>query len=95
MSMGLGRSNRTRLGVRGVRASLSGGLCEERRLRWPGWTMMSSSSSEELPERRPRSSSFIGGLEVSPSLRTLCDLALAMPIIVVALCLGVGCEGVL
>lgn len=66
-----GKSNRTRLGVRGIRGSAS----EE--LAWPGWTTRSS-SSEELPERRPRSSSLIGSMVLSPSLRTVCGLALAM-----------------
>lgn len=66
-----GRSNLTRLGVLGVRASWCGELC------WPGWTTISS-SSEEFPERRPRSSSFAGFSIFSPSLRELFVLALAM-----------------
>lgn len=66
-----GRSKRTRFGVRGVRGSSWG---EVR----PGWTIMSSSSSEELPERRPRSSSFVGSAGFSPSRRTLFVLALAI-----------------
>lgn len=66
-----GRSNRTRLGVRGVRGSASGELSR------PGFTTMSS-SSEELPDRRPRSSSCAGSAVLSPSLRVVFVLALAM-----------------
>jgi hypothetical protein len=78
-----GRSKRTRLGVRGVRGS---GISS--RGVWPGWTIMSSSSSEELSERRPRSSSFVRSSEFSPPLRTVFVLALAIPIVEPLWCLG-------
>lgn len=86
MSRASGRSKRTLLGVRGVRGS-GGGLV----FAWPpGWITRSSSSSSEREERerRPRSSSLLGVLGASPSLRAFVVLPLAIEVIAEALWCG-------